>query len=71
MNAVIRLTIKSQLLPPRGPLDLRALPGLHVLVGAHAEEGEPVAVGIEVDRGLVVTALLAAVRFMRSTRAGD
>jgi hypothetical protein len=33
---------------------------LHALVGAHAAEGEPVAVGIEVDRGLVVTALLAA-----------
>ena len=33
---------------------------LHALVAAHAEEGEPVAVGIEVDRGLVVTALLAA-----------
>jgi transposase/transposase IS116/IS110/IS902 family protein len=33
---------------------------LHALIAAHAEEGEPVAVGIEVDRGLVVTALLAA-----------
>ena len=33
---------------------------LHALVAAHAEEGEPVAAGIEVDRGLVVTALLAA-----------
>ena len=33
---------------------------LHALIGAHAEDGEPVAVGIEIDRGLVVTALLAA-----------
>jgi hypothetical protein len=33
---------------------------LHALVAAHAGDGEPVAVGIEVDRGLVVTALLAA-----------
>jgi Transposase/Transposase IS116/IS110/IS902 family len=33
---------------------------LHALVAAHAADGEPVAVGIEVDRGLVVTALLAA-----------
>ena len=33
---------------------------LHALIAAHAGEGEPVAVGIEVDRGLVVTALLAA-----------
>jgi hypothetical protein len=33
---------------------------LHALIAAHAGEGEPVAVGIGVDRGLVVTALLAA-----------
>ena len=33
---------------------------LHALIAAHAEDGEPVAAGIEVDRGLVVTALLAA-----------
>jgi transposase len=33
---------------------------LHALIAAHAEEGEPVAAGIETDRGLVVTALLAA-----------
>jgi len=33
---------------------------LHALAAAHNEEGELVAVGIEVDRGLVVTALLAA-----------
>jgi transposase len=32
---------------------------LHALAGAHAGDGEPVAVGIETDRGLVVTALLA------------
>jgi hypothetical protein len=33
---------------------------LHALIAAHAGDGEPVAVGIETDRGLVVTALLAA-----------
>jgi hypothetical protein len=33
---------------------------LHALAGAHAGDGELVAVGIEIDRGLVVTALLAA-----------
>ena len=33
---------------------------LHELLGAHAEEPEDVAVGIEKDRGLIVTALLAA-----------
>jgi hypothetical protein len=33
---------------------------LHALLAAHAGDGEPVAVGIEIDRGLVVTALLAA-----------
>jgi hypothetical protein len=33
---------------------------LHALVAAHAGEGEPVAVGIEAGRGLVVAALLAA-----------
>jgi Transposase/Transposase IS116/IS110/IS902 family len=33
---------------------------LHASIGTHAGQGEPVAVGIEVDRGLVVTALLAA-----------
>lgn len=33
---------------------------LHGLIAAHAGDGEPVTVGIEVDRGLVVTALLAA-----------
>jgi transposase/transposase IS116/IS110/IS902 family protein len=33
---------------------------LHMLIGAHAGDGELVAVGIEIDRGLVVTSLLAA-----------
>jgi len=33
---------------------------LHALIAAHAGGGEPVAAGIEVDGGLVVTALLAA-----------
>jgi hypothetical protein len=33
---------------------------LHALIAAHAGDGEPVVAGIEVDRGLVVTALLAA-----------
>ena len=33
---------------------------LHELVGAYAEEPEEVTVGIEVDRGLIVTALLGA-----------
>jgi transposase len=33
---------------------------LHALVGVHADEPEEVAVGIEIDRGLIVTALLAA-----------
>ena len=33
---------------------------LHAVIAAHAGAGEPVAVGIETGRGLVVTALLAA-----------
>jgi hypothetical protein len=33
---------------------------LHGLVAEHAEEDEPIVVGIEIDRGLVVTALLGA-----------
>jgi Transposase len=33
---------------------------LHELVGRHAEEPDEVAVGIEIDRGLIVTALLGA-----------
>ena len=50
---------------------------LHALIAAHAEDGEPVAVGIEVDRGLVVTALLAvgyqvyAINPMASSRYRD
>ena len=39
---------------------VEGLAQLHELVGTHAEEPEEVAVGIEIDRGLVVTALLAA-----------
>jgi hypothetical protein len=39
---------------------VEGLAELHELVGAHAEEPEKVAVGIEVDRGLMVTALLGA-----------
>ena len=33
---------------------------LHEMVGAYAEESEDVVVGIEVDRGLIVSALLGA-----------
>jgi hypothetical protein len=33
---------------------------LHALVGAHCEDDDEVVVGIEIDRGLVVTALVAA-----------
>ena len=33
---------------------------LHAFIATHAEDGEPVAAAIEIDRGLVVTALLAA-----------
>ena len=50
---------------------------LHALIAAHAEDGEPVAVGIEVDRGLVVTALMAvgyqvyAINPMASSRYRD
>jgi transposase len=40
--------------------DVAGIGELHALVAAHAGDGEPVAAGIEVDRGLVVTALLAA-----------
>jgi hypothetical protein len=47
---------------------------LHELVGAYAEEPEEVTVGIEVDRGLIVTALLGAgyaVNPMASSRYRD
>jgi hypothetical protein len=50
---------------------------LHALVGEHAEEPEAVAVGIEIDRGLIVTALLGvgytvyAVNPMASSRYRD
>jgi transposase len=40
--------------------DVAGIGELHALVAAHAADGEPVAAGIETDRGLVVTALLAA-----------
>jgi Transposase/Transposase IS116/IS110/IS902 family len=40
--------------------DVAGIGELHTLIAAHAGDGEPVAVGIETDRGLVVTALLAA-----------
>ena len=33
---------------------------LHALIAAHAGDGEPVAVAIEIDRGLIVTALRSA-----------
>lgn len=39
---------------------VEGLSELHELVGAHAEEPDQVIVGIEVDRGLIVTALLGA-----------
>jgi transposase len=40
--------------------DVVGIGELHALVATHAQEQEPVAVGVEVDRGLVVAALLAA-----------
>jgi hypothetical protein len=40
--------------------DIEGVAELHVLVGEHAEEPDDVVVGIEVDRGLIVTALLGA-----------
>jgi hypothetical protein len=39
---------------------VRGVGELHELVTTHAEEDEPVVVGIEVDRGLLVNALVAA-----------
>src|SRR3974377_2510576 len=44
----------------RGSHSVAGIGERHALIAAHAVGGEPVAVGIEVDRGLVVTALLAA-----------
>jgi hypothetical protein len=44
----------------RVPDSLSGIGELHGLVGAHAEDDEEVVVGIEVDRGLIVTALVAA-----------
>jgi hypothetical protein len=44
----------------RVPDTVSGLGELHQLVSEHAKEEEPVVVGIEIDRGLVVTALLSA-----------
>ena len=44
----------------RVPDSVGGIGELHQLVAAHSEEDEAVIVGIELDRGLVVTALLAA-----------
>jgi transposase len=44
----------------RVPEGLEGVARLHVLLGEHAAEPEDVIVGIETDRGLLVTALLAA-----------
>jgi Transposase/Transposase IS116/IS110/IS902 family len=40
--------------------DVAGIGELHALIAAHAADGEPACAGIEADRGLVVTALLAA-----------
>jgi len=44
----------------RVPEGVEGLARLHVLVGSHAEEPSDVVVGIELDRGLLVGALVAA-----------
>jgi transposase len=44
----------------RLPEGIAGIRGLHALIAAHAEEPEQVAVGIETDRGLWVSALVAA-----------
>ena len=44
----------------RIPEGLEGVARLHALLGEHAEEPDEVIVGIETDRGLLVTALLAA-----------
>ena len=44
----------------RLPEGIAGIRGLHELIGAHAEEPEQVAVGTETDRGLWVSALVAA-----------
>jgi hypothetical protein len=44
----------------RVPDSVAGIGELHQLVAEHAEDDEEVVVGIEIDRGLVVTALLAA-----------
>jgi len=44
----------------RVPDSVAGIGELHELVAEHAEDDEAVAVGIEIDRGLVVTSLVAA-----------
>ena len=44
----------------RVPDSVAGIGELHELVAEHAEDDEAVIVGIEIDRGLIVTALLAA-----------
>jgi transposase len=44
----------------RLPEGIAGIRGLHELIGAHVEEPEQVAVGIETDRGLWVSALVSA-----------
>ena len=44
----------------RVPDSVTGIGELHDLVAEHAEDEEPVIVGIEIDRGLIVTALLGA-----------
>jgi hypothetical protein len=44
----------------RVPDSISGIGELHELVGSHAKDDEEVVVGIEIDRGLVVTALVAA-----------
>jgi transposase len=44
----------------RVPDGLVGVTQIHELVGEHTAEGEPVCVGIEVDHGLLVQALVAA-----------
>ena len=44
----------------RIPEGLEGVARLHALVGEHADEPDEVVVGIETDRGLLVSALVAA-----------
>src|ERR1700752_3391619 len=50
----------QRLAAPRLPEGLPGIRGLHELIAAHAEEPDQVMVGIETDRGLWVSALVAA-----------